>query len=201
MGRCCYTNAYSQGCSYKHLEFTTYRLSPKQDRASLRTMFLPTTQGPHGILQDTPEEDIQSHKQLYCSLKVTEKNSSIIQGTWRNARHKILSSKMTKTKFRPQIERWGNLNDPLSQSADLGSGLSAKHPVQGDLTEALQRQTDAGPPFYSEIMFHVHTIQHEWAWKMMTLGFAAFSKFCISQIKTSTTHKGITMDLIINNFR
>ena len=46
-----------------------------------------------------------------CPLKVTEKNCSIIQGTWKNTRPKILNSKTTKTKCRPQIERQGHFND------------------------------------------------------------------------------------------
>ena len=89
----------------------TYRFSPREDKVSLRTMLLPPTQGRHGISQDIPEEDMQTQKQSHHPLKVTEKNCSIIQGTWKNTRPKILNSKMTKTKCRPQIERQGHFND------------------------------------------------------------------------------------------
>ena len=80
---CCKESDTTEWLNWTELNwiYWTYRFSPKQDKVSLRILLLPPTQGRHGISKDTPEEDMQTQKQSYCSLKVTEKNSSIIQGT------------------------------------------------------------------------------------------------------------------------
>ena len=67
----------------------------------------------------------------------------------------------------------GELQWSLGQPANPGSGLSAECPVRGTPEKSYKEQLAAA--FLSvEVMFHIHTFQRKWVWKMVSLGFATF---------------------------